>query len=217
MKTRMILRWWSILVCGVSMVPLYSQDTTNTVSTYFGGLIGISSYTLLEPSVPVQPFRGTSAEVGFSVTFLWANDFAIRTGLEYTYFRSPFVEDTSRFQSFIQVPIVFQGFELARITDRTRILLSGGPKLSLLAQYGLAGAGDSNYNLVGNSFGQGFKTSLIGEIALFHRSVGVFNSFGIRISQDLPGWSISQADFRVDDRVSMGTLFMNFNIRRPGG
>jgi hypothetical protein len=200
--------------CFIKVLP--AQDNSGKPQIYLGGTIGISSYFERGDGVRVGgPERREGAEIGFNLMYVWPNNFFIKTGVEYTYHQTPFMNDTSIYESFTQIPVFFGGADLWRFSDRTKLTVAAGPRVSVLAERGIAGTEDRTYSMQQNVWGRGFKLGVIGEIAVYHRvSERVLNAYGLRVQNDLPGWSgsIGENGIKPVDRFMMGSFFINVNF-----
>lgn len=193
-----------------------AQDSLKTHSFHLGGTFGISTYMTTQKEIPVAPKNGTSAEVGFAALFPWKNGGFVKVGLEYTYYRSAFENDTSYYDGYIQVPVIFRIADLATFSHNSRLVLSLGPRFSLLAEQGRAGAGDKNYEMDKSSFGGVYKTGIVSELAVYcGPKNNRIHSFGLRCSSDLTGWSarLGSENLVIKDHYLNGTLFYNINFQ----
>lgn len=193
-----------------------AQDTLKARTFYIGGTFGISTYTTTQKEIPVTPKNGSSAEVGFTALFPWQNGGFVEVGLEYTYYRSAFENDTSYYDSYLQIPVIFRIADLATFSPNSRLVLSLGPRFSLLAEQGRAGAGDKNYEMDRSAFGGVYKTGVVGELAVYcGPKNNRIHSFGFRFSSDLSGWSarLGSENLVINDHYLNGTLFYNINFR----
>ena len=207
-----------LFIFGIALFsfPAICQDTLSSHPLYLGGTFGISTYTTVQKDIPVSPFHGSNAEVGFDALFPWKNGGFVKVGLEYTYYRSAFENDTSYYEDYLQVPIVIRIADLATFSPNSRLVLSGGPRFSLLAQQGRAGVGDTNYEMDRASFGGVYKTGIVAELAVYcGPKMNRIQSFGLRFSSDLPGWSarLGSNNLTVMDHYTIGALFYNINFR----
>ncbi len=206
------------LILGASLITnkCSCQDTTGARSFYIGGTFGVSGYTTAQREVPVSPAHGSSAEVGLDVFFPWANGGFLKLGLEYSYYRSAFENDTSYYDEWLQLPVIIRIADLAHFSTNSRLVLSAGPRFSLLARQGRAGQADVNYDMDEDSFGGVYKTGIVSELAVYRGPRnGHIQSFGIRAGVDLSGWSAILGSDRVvvNDHYVIATLFYNINFR----
>jgi hypothetical protein len=171
---------------------------------------GISSYTFQTNEVPVHPTHGTSFEGGLNWLFPIGRQSFIKLGMEFTDYRSPFAKDTSYYDFWFQLPVLFRIGDLARFGPHSRLVLSGGPRFSFLIQQGVAGINDENYHMRSSSFFGVYKTGLAAEIAVYDRmKSGQVQNFGIRTSADIHGWAarLGSDDLVIKDQYSNVTLF----------
>jgi hypothetical protein len=193
-----------------------AQDTLKARAFYLGGTLGISSYTTTQKEIPVSPKNGLGAEVGFAALFPWQNGGFVKVGVEYTYYRSAFENDTSYYDGYLQIPVIFRIADLATLSHNSRLVLSLGPRFSLLAEQGRAGTGDQNYEMDKSAFGGVYKTGIVSEIAVYcGPNNNRIHSFGLRFSSDISGWSarLGSENLVINDHYLNGTLFYNINFQ----
>lgn len=186
-----------------------AQDSALVQTALYGGSFGISSYTFQNNTVPVHLTHGTSFEGGLTWLYPVGKQSFIKLGIEVTDYRSPFDQDTSYYDLWLQLPVLFRVADLARLGPHSRLVLSGGPRFSFLMQQGVAGINDDHYQIRSSYFGI-YKTGIAAEFALYNRiKSGDVQSFGIRGSADLPGWSarLGPEDLVIKDQYTNLTLF----------
>lgn len=208
-----------VVLCGLAALGgsiATGQVTDDTCRVHFGGSIGLSMYTARPAGIPVSPLYGQSTESGLSFLWIGGKGHKLKAGLEYTYVRSGFVDDTSHYDGFIQVPLLFPLLRMNDRSQREQLLLSVGVRFSLLAEQGRAARGDEFYIMNKAAFGGLFKTGIITELACYAQPTPrTAQSWGVRLSTDLQGISakLGADDLILDDRFVMGTLFYSFHFR----
>jgi hypothetical protein len=131
---------------------IHAQDSALVRTASYGVSFGISSYTFQTNEVPVHPTHGTSFEGGLNWLFPIGRQSFIKLGMEFTDYRSPFAHDTSYYDFWFQLPVLFRIGDLARFGPHSRLVLSGGPRFSFLIQQGVAGINDENYHMRSSLF-----------------------------------------------------------------
>lgn len=187
-----------------------AQDSALVQTACYGGSFGISSYTFQNNEVLVHPTHGTSFEGGVTWLYPIGKQSFIKLGVEVTDYRSPFDQDTSYYDLWFQLPILFRVADLARFGPRSRLVLSGGPRFSFLVQQGVAGINDDHYKMRSSTFFGIYKTGIAAEFAVYNRMrSGDVQNFGVRGSADLQGWSarLGPDDLVVKDQYINLTLF----------
>lgn len=209
---RRLLHTSGLLLFLLFLAPLalHAQDSALVRTAGFGVSLGISSYSFQNKEVPVHPTHGTSFEGGVNWLFPMGKQGFIKLGMEFTDYRSPFNNDTSYYDIWYQFPVLFRIDDLARFGPHSRLVLSLGPRFSFLMEQGVAGISDEHYAMRSSSFFGIYKTGIASELAVYNRlSSGDVQSFGIRGSADLPGWSarLGSDELVIKDQYVNLTLF----------
>tara|TARA_R110002050_G_C8944901_1_gene512903 strand:+ start:831 stop:1478 length:648 start_codon:yes stop_codon:yes gene_type:complete len=198
--------------------PVFSGDAfaqeENKILLNVGGEIGISAYTVLEENVRVNSFFKSSANVEIVGLFEFSNVLWIKTGVGYTYYKSPVVNGQSAYDELIQIPILFSFLRPTLANSKNTLVLSAGPMFSVLAAQGLARVQDEFFLTKDGMFGGFYKFGLISEIAIYTPKVKFLNSYGFKFSMDIPSLTIiSNKNAIVHDNYITGTFFLNINRR----
>jgi hypothetical protein len=202
-----------VLIAISFSTTAYGQKDSST-SIYLGGALALSRYTVVEQNdVPVSPYYRTNSEFGIESIFDCRNNLTVKTGFYYTYYRSPFADNISTYDEFIQFPVLFS-FLRHKINQDNRIVLLIGPQLSILSRHGIARTGDINYQIDNSSFGGFYKFGIVFEAGLMSNSNKILNSFGLKLQSDLPALTIKSNDKLLinDNFISLG-IYYSFNKR----
>lgn len=179
----------TVWFCHFSIAAL-SQDATNNRSPfYWGGNIGLALYSYDRSGLAIKEFYKINEEVGFNFLFSIKPKSFLRTGVEVSYKKSPFLDGISTYESFLDVPILFPFLNIDQSkSDRSKsINFFIGAKLSLLLEYGTGTETDEIYHLTKNALGDYIKVSLLSEVSYnLHPKPNsrVFQSFGMRFGKD---------------------------------
>ena len=196
---------------SVATVVFGQSDTSTTI--YLGGSLGFSAYTVTvaQNEIPVTPFYQTNAEAGIVGVLNFKDKFLSKTGIFFTYYRSPFVNNISTYNEFIQIPIIFS-FLNTDLGARKQINLLIGPQISILTRYGVAKQGEDNYEINKSSFGDLYKFGVVAEAGFFNTNASFLNSFGLKCQMDIPALTIMSKEQMVvhDNFVSVG-IYYNLN------
>ncbi|TAK49259.1 MAG: hypothetical protein EPO28_00890 [Saprospiraceae bacterium] len=177
----------------VLITPASSQDAVNKQSAfYWGGNIGITLYSYDRSGIATDEFYKANGEAGLSFLFPIKSKTLLRTGLEVSYKKSPYLNGISTYESFLDAPFLVSFLNIdCSESERTKSVnfLIGG-NLSLLLEHGTAMEGDEVYELTENAFGNSLKLSLLSEISynLFPKNTSkVLQSLGMRFGKDFEG------------------------------
>ncbi len=196
----------------VATIAEGQNDTTPTM--YIGISVGLSAYTVQPGNneIPVSSDYRINSEAGITGVFDLNNTYLIKTGLFYTYYRSPSVNNGSSYEEFLQLPFSF-GFSVNTKRDKKLYVLAG-PQISALIRRGTAQSGDDHYTMTNASFGEVYKLGIAVEAA-FMRHGKFMNLFGFRGQMDIPGLVFNSNSADANSYISVG-LFYNLNkkIRR---
>ncbi len=184
---------------------------SDTCTTYLGGSLGFSAYTVAQNEIPVTPFYQTNAEAGIVGVLNFKDKFLSKTGIFFTSYRSPFVNNISTYNEFIQIPIIFSFLNID-LGSRKQINLLIGPQISILTRYGVAKQGEDNYEINKSSFGDLYKFGVVTEAGFFNTNASFLNSFGLKFQMDIPALTIMSKEQMVvhDNFVSVG-IYYNLN------
>ena len=199
------------IALSVFSESVFSQEKNN-IGISVGGYLGISAYSTAETSTKVNPFLKSNASVGFVGIFDFSNTFFIQTGVSYTYFKSPFVDNISSFDELIQVPILFSFLRPKLTNSKNSMVISAGPLFSVLAAQGQANIQDEYYTAKDGMFGGLYKFGVITEIAIYSPRIKYLNSYGFKFALDIPALTLrSNSNVIVHDNYITGTFFLNIN------
>lgn len=184
------------------------------VENNFGLHIAGSVYQDFEPKVPVRAYFATNLEVGFDFTHYYQQDRFFKTGISYTFYKSPFKNDLSYYDEYIQIPFVFSIAKLREFKHRNKVFMTFGPQISIQSRQGKAERGDKFYNFDESNFGGAIKFGLTGEIALYQKMTKYAHAGGLRLSTDIPKLVIrTQDNLTVYDQYITATLFYSISKR----
>ena len=206
-----------ILILLIFAFPIYignaiSQENNTKTSYFFGGNIGLTGYTISQEKIPVNPFFKLSPDVGINGIVVFRNDFFIKTGISYTYFRSPFTGGESTYDELIQVSALFPFYKPNLANNKNNLILSIGPLFSILANQSIAKNQDVFYTKSNEPFGGYLKFGIVSEIAIYTSRVKYLNSYGFRFTVDLAPLTVKNNSAIVTQKGYItGTIFMNLN------
>lgn len=205
-----------LVVYLVTIVTLISsqafgQSDTNVNKIYIGGAFGLSKYTVVQSNVPTSPFSNNNAEVGAVGIIDFKNKVLFKTGLFYSYFRSPFINDVSTYDEFLQLPVLFS-FLRHKPQSSQQLDLLIGPQLSILTRQGLAEQGQDYYHIDNSLFGGFYKVGLVFELSFNNYNNKMLNSLGLKFQLDIPALTIKQNNGHViNDNFISGGIYYNLN------
>jgi len=200
----------SLLVFAISAVNIAHGQSDTITTVYLGGSIGISRYTVGQDDISVSPYYRTNSEIGIVSIINFKDKLLSKTGLFYNYFRSPFENNVSTYNEFIQLPILVSFLNID-ISHRKQLNLLIGPQVSILTRYGLANFGDDNYAMI-NSMGGFYKTGIVFEASCFGEIQSLLNSFGLKFQLDIPALTIKSNDqLIINDNFISGGIYYNLN------
>lgn len=179
----------------------FSQNDTNRI--LFGAFLGKSLITYGYQGIPVNPYFSNSVETGISLVIPISN-FNIKSGVEFTYFRSPLLNNNNYYEEFLQVPILFN---LAGNIQHSKFSFFIGPEASLLIRQGIASPNDQFYTFTSETFGKYYKIGMTSEITYnLWDANNNLHSFGLRFYQDIPNLFSNNTITKID-RYITGTLY----------
>lgn len=188
----------------------FGQNDTSTI-VYLGGSLGFSKYTVVQNEIAVSPFYRTNAETGIVGVLNFKDRFLGKTGIFYTYYRSPFINNISTYNEFIQIPITVSFLNID-IGSRKQINLLIGPQFSILTRYGSANQGKDNYEINKSSFGNLYKFGVVFEAGFFNTNASFLNSIGLKFQMDIPSLTImSKKPMIINDNFISGGIYYNLN------
>lgn len=212
------------LACFYVLIPVAnSQDATNNQRpVYWGGNIGITLYSFDKSGISTQEFYKLNGEAGLNFIIPINSKGFLKTGLEVSYKKSPFLDGISTFESFLDAPIMISVLNVDQSKNerkRTFNMLVGS-KLALLLEHGTATKADEIYHLTEHATGDYIKLSLLSEISfnVFPKSGSkAFQTFGLRLGKDF-----EELVFKFDETTKpvakylTGTLFYSllFSINK---
>ena len=179
--------------------------------------VAASAYTDFEPYIPVRAYFGTNLELGIDWTLYYQRDKFWKTGISYTFYKSPFKNGMSYYDEYIQIPFVFSIAKCREFKHNTDLYMTFGPQVSIQTRQGRAQRNDRYYNFDESHFGGAIKFGLTGEFALYQTMVNYAHSGGLRLSTDIPKLLIrTQDNWMVYDQYITATLFYSISKRhRP--
>ncbi len=195
---------------------LHSQVETSSVNEnprHIGFFLAPASYTTTSASVKVDPFYGINLESGISLMFAPRNLTLIKADLSYNYFRSPFENNISSYEEFLNLSLAAGTFDFAINSNRSFRLLFG-PRLSMLTRQGSARVGDDSYDMKVDRLGAYYKIGLNAEASFFSEHPDLLSAFGLRMSVDISAFMIKDIeDLMVNDNyISVGIFY---SLNRP--
>lgn len=195
---------WLAFALSAATVAFGQTDTGTSV--YLGGSLGLSRYTFVQNEIAVSPYYRTNTEVGLTSLIYFNNKLFTKTGLFYTYYRSPFVNNSSTYDEFIQIPILIPFLTL----NHLNLLI--GPQLSVITRQGLANYGDDNYQMINSSFGGLYKFGIVFETNLIRSNDKFLNSIGVKFQIDISALTIkTNNNLSINDDFISGGVFFNLN------
>ena len=188
-----------------------STDTVEMPSAYFGFSPGVGLFTrAASGGVPGNTFHNANFNGGLTLLVGDIEDFTFKTGLEFNFFRSPYLSDTSYYEEFITIPFLFQVESSFRKGDNKYFTIHIGPAVSLPTRNGYAGALDTHYNTDDFGFLDYAKISGLAEFTLYSKHNSGFNAFGLRLSADIGTGQARPGRELEPQRYLMATLFGSF-------
>lgn len=186
----------------------------NNTKMYIGGAFSFNSYVFSQNEIEVYPNAKFNLDIIASILFDCSNRFFIKSGINYTYFRSPFINNISTYDEFIQIPVLIPFLRVKEIGERDNLFLSIGPQISILARQGHANIGDKNYQIIPSTFGGFYKFGIISEFALYSRKNNKFvHSYGLKFSMDLkPLYIKSNSSLKINNKYVTSGIFYNINM-----
>ena len=190
---------------------LYSQVETspgNENPGYIGFFLAPGFYTTNSDNVKVDPYYGINLESGIGLMLTPRNFKLIKADLSYNYFRSPFVNNVSSYEEFLNLSLAFGTFDFSITSDRSFRLLFG-PRLSMLTRQGTARVGNDIYDMKTGRLGAYYKIGLNAEVSLFSEHPDFLSAFGLRMSVDISAFMIKDIeDLMVNDNyISIGIFY----------
>lgn len=208
---------YSKLACISVLFTLFSISKFNAQKrgeNNFGFHIAASVYQDFEPKIPVRAYFGTNLELGFDFTHYYQHDKFLKTGINYTFYKSPFKGESSYYDEYIQIPLVFSIAKLREFKHRNDVYMTFGPQISIQSRQGIAERGDKYYNFDESHFGGAIKFGLTGEIAFYQRMTNYAHAGGLRLSTDIPKLVIrTQDNLTIYDQYITATLFYSLSKR----
>lgn len=199
-----------LLIFAISAASQGYCQSDSITTVYLGGSIGVATYTVNQDDISVSPYYRTNSEIGIVGVFNFNNKLFSKTGLFYNNFRSPFVNNVSTYNEFLQVPMLISFIEI-NINDRKHLNLLIGPQVSVLTRYGSANFGDDSYMMI-NSLGGFYKIGATFEASWFSENNSFLNSFGLKLQLDIPSLTIKSNDqLIVNDNFISGGIYYNLN------
>jgi hypothetical protein len=204
-----------LILCVSTPKIVFSQNDTNNTKVYFGGSLGVSKYALAQNEVPVNPYFNSTLDIGASVLFEFTNSFFMKTGVSYTYYRSPFINNVSVYDEFLQIPVLLPCLRMKDFNEKGNLILTMGTQISILSRQGQANTNDVNYQILPSTFGGFYKFGVVSEIAIYNRKDKVIHSYGLKFSMDLPSLYIkSNNNLILHNNYVTGSIFYNFNATK---
>lgn len=188
-------------------------QSENITKIYIGGSFGFNGYGLSQNEIEVKPYAKFNLDLGATILFDFSNKYFIKSGVNFTYYRSPFISNISTYDELIQIPVLFPVFRVKEINESDNLILSIGTQISILARQGIANIGDNNYQILPSSFGGFYKFGILSEFAIYSRKNNKFvHSYGLKFSMDLePLYIKSKSSLKINNTYVTGGIFYNIN------
>lgn len=200
----------------VLLIPLKGVSQHYKESNY-GFHFGASVYQDIESKMPVKSYFGTNIEFAFDyIKYLKSGRF-IKTGINYTFYKSPFRNDIRYYDEYLQLPFLFSIREMREFSHKNSLYITFGPLVSFRTRQGIAHRNDRYFNFDQSQMFSAIKFSFIGELAFYQRMAKHSHSGGVRVTVDIPkAYARLKGNTPVFDQYVTGTLFYNLNVRSNG-
>lgn len=176
--------------------------------------LGAGVYQDIESKMPVKSYFGTNIEFGFDYIKYFKSGKFIKTGVNYTFYKSPYKNEIKYYDEYLQLPLLFSIGEMREFKHKNSLFLTFGPLVSFRTRQGVANRNDQYFDFSKSKMFSAIKFSFIGELAFYQRLAKRSHSGGLRVTVDVPkAYARFQGSTPVFDQYVTGTLFYNLNTR----
>lgn len=128
-KTNSAIQILGMLGLGLTLSTFQARAQTN-IENNIGFHAAASVYQDFELNIPDHYYFGTNLEIGFDFTHYYDRSSFWKTGVNYTFFRSPYENDISYYDEYLRVPFFFSVSKLREFKHNNDLYLTLGPQVN---------------------------------------------------------------------------------------
>lgn len=202
-----------LFTCALLIIS-YTNYAQSNKENDFGFHLGASVYQDFEIKIPAHYYFGTNLEFGLDWIHYYKNDKFWKTGISYSFFRSPYENDRSYYDEYLKIPLLFSIGKLRSFKRNNDLYFTLGPEISILSRQGKINTGEYFYNMDGSQFGSAIKFGFSFELALYQQMIRHTHAGGLRFNFDIPYANYkAKKDLFLYDQYITATLFYSITKR----